>query len=24
MTPFPVQSAMKHFPEDFRDRTRGG
>ena len=23
MTPFPVQSAMKHFPEDFR-RTRGG
>jgi formate dehydrogenase iron-sulfur subunit len=24
MTPFPVQSAMKHFPEDFRARTRGG
>ncbi len=24
MTPFPVQSAMKHFPEDFRRRTRGG
>jgi formate dehydrogenase iron-sulfur subunit len=24
MTPFPVQSAMKHFPEDFRPRTRGG
>jgi formate dehydrogenase iron-sulfur subunit len=24
MTPFPVQSAMKHFPEDFRGRTRGG
>jgi len=23
MTPFPVQSAMKHFPEDFR-RARGG
>jgi formate dehydrogenase iron-sulfur subunit len=24
MTPFPVQSAMKHFPEDFGPRTRGG
>ena len=24
MTPFPVQSAVKHFPEDFRPRTRGG
>jgi formate dehydrogenase iron-sulfur subunit len=24
MTPFPVQSAMKHFPEDFRPRARGG
>jgi formate dehydrogenase iron-sulfur subunit len=24
MTPFPVQSAMKHFPEDFRARARGG
>ncbi len=24
MTPFPVQSALKHFPEDFRPRTRGG
>ncbi len=24
MTPFPVQSAMKHFPEDFRPRTQGG
>ena len=24
MTPFPVQSAMKHFPEDFRSKTRGG
>jgi formate dehydrogenase iron-sulfur subunit len=24
MTPFPVQSAMKHFPEDFRRRTQGG
>lgn len=23
MTPFPVRSAMKHFPEDFRPRTRG-
>ena len=22
MTPFPVQSALKHFPQDFRDRTR--
>ena len=22
MTPFPVQSALKHFPEDFRHRTR--
>ena len=22
MTPFPVQSALKHFPEDFRGRTR--
>ncbi len=22
MTPFPVQSAIKHFPEDFRGRTR--
>jgi formate dehydrogenase iron-sulfur subunit len=24
MTPFPVQSALKHFPEDFRGRARGG
>jgi formate dehydrogenase iron-sulfur subunit len=24
MTPFPVQSAMKHFPEDFRAKARGG
>ncbi|HET8691323.1 MAG TPA: NADH-ubiquinone oxidoreductase-F iron-sulfur binding region domain-containing protein [Steroidobacteraceae bacterium] len=24
MTPFPVQSALKHFPEDFGLRTRGG
>ncbi len=24
MTPFPVQSALKHFPEDFGPRTRGG
>jgi formate dehydrogenase iron-sulfur subunit len=24
MTPFPVQSALKYFPEDFRPRTRGG
>jgi formate dehydrogenase iron-sulfur subunit len=24
MTPFPVQSALKHFPEDFRARARGG
>ena len=24
MTPFPVQSAMKHFPEDFRPRAQGG
>jgi formate dehydrogenase iron-sulfur subunit len=24
MTPFPVQSALKHFPEDFRAKTRGG
>src|SRR5262245_60943467 len=22
MTPFPVQSALKHFPQDFRDRPR--
>ena len=22
MTPFPVQSAMKHFPQDFRARAR--
>jgi formate dehydrogenase iron-sulfur subunit len=24
MTPFPVQSAMRHFPEDFRRRAQGG
>jgi formate dehydrogenase iron-sulfur subunit len=24
MTPYPVQSAMKHFPEDFRSKVRGG
>ncbi|MGH8243657.1 MAG: NADH-ubiquinone oxidoreductase-F iron-sulfur binding region domain-containing protein [Steroidobacteraceae bacterium] len=24
MTPFPVQSALKHFPEDFRSKSRGG
>lgn len=24
MTPFPVQSAMKHFPEDFKAKARGG
>jgi formate dehydrogenase iron-sulfur subunit len=24
MTPFPVQSAMRHFPEDFRSKSRGG
>ncbi len=24
MTPYPVQSALKHFPEDFRGRARGG
>jgi formate dehydrogenase iron-sulfur subunit len=24
MTPFPVQSALKHFTEDFRGRARGG
>jgi len=24
MTPFPVQSALKHFPEDFRSKPRGG